>query len=195
MRLRWVGDSRDYVKWDCVFGSAGGRFVFYVPMLRWSVDPKCIHPQVHEHFDGRKGLDQFGELFPGRFAVFDFHGGEYSRSVADEYFQSVIRDLEGLQQSNDVLVFIDPDTGIQPGSGIKDEHLRSADLCSIFDALTAEGRLIVYQHASRVTGWKENLLNRATEVLNIELTPAKNLYFDERLAKDVCFLVLDKPKS
>jgi hypothetical protein len=193
MRLRWVGDSRDYVKWDCVFGNVSERFVFYVPMLRSLVDPTCKHREVQSHFDQRKNLNQFGELFQSRFSVFDFQGREYSGTAADEYFQSVVRELQKHQQLQKVLVFIDPDTGIEPQGGANNEHLRTEDLLSLWGALRPGDRLIVYQHASHSTGWKENLLKRAAEILKMELTEAENLYFDERLARDVCFVVLEKP--
>jgi hypothetical protein len=195
MRLRWVGDSRDYVKWDCIVENETSHFVFYVPMLRWSVDPTCKNPQVQNHFDQRKSLKQFEELFPERFAVFDSQMKEYSKSVADEYFQSVIEELARLQRSHKVLVFNDPDTGVEPASGAKDEHLRSEDLCSVWEALEPGGKLIVYQHASRNTSWRQKLLERTGRILNGKAGQISRLYFDEELAKDVCFLVLEKSES
>jgi len=115
--------------------------------------------------------------------------------VADAYFQSAIEEFQTLRQSHKVLVFIDPDTGIQPGGGAEDEHLRKKDIRSVWEALKSGDKLIVYQHASRTNGWRENLLKHAAEVLKMELTQDKNLYFDERLARDVCFLVLEKSES
>jgi len=195
MRLRWVGDSRDYVKWDCVLENAKGRFVFYVPMLRRSVDPECKHSEVQMHFDQRKDLKQFAELFRGDFSVLEFQDREYSKRDAEGYFRLVIEELRRLQRSHHVLVFIDPDTGIEPESGAKNEHLRNEDLRSVWKALNSGDKLIVYQHASRTPGWKERHLNRAAEILETEFAPDKHLYSDETLAKDVCFLVLEKPKS
>lgn len=157
MRLRWVGDSRDYVKWDCVFENANGRFVFYVPMLRNNVDPKCMHSEVQEYFDAQKNLDLLERLFPGRFAVFSSPFPEYSTEAADEYFRNLVEQLRRYQQRWKVLIFIDPDTGVEPPSGAKDEHLRSKDLRFVWEALAPGGRLIVYQHASRSDAWKQPL--------------------------------------
>ncbi len=193
MRLRWVGDARDYVKWDCVFEHAEGRFVFYLPMLRSASEPRCRHPQVQEHFDRQKELDQFAGLFPGRFAVFKSPHEEYSTRIASSYFLHAARELKAVQLSHSVLVFIDPDTGVEPAGGAKDEHLRIADLRMTWNALQVGDRLIVYQHASRSTDWRRRLKNRVAECLNIEI--ASEPYFNTELAKDVCFLVLEKSEQ
>jgi hypothetical protein len=192
MRLRWVGDARDYVKWDCVFEHSNGRYVFYVPMLRQKVDSRCRHPEVQCHFDQRKNLRQFSDLFPGRFDVFEYSEQDYSKALAEEYFGLVRKRMAELQNEHKVLVFLDPDTGIEPEGGGKDEHLRMKDLGFLFGSLKSGDKLIVYQHASRTRVWKENLLMRAGQRLGIEPTVELNLYFNEKMAKDVCFLVLDK---
>ncbi len=152
MRLRWVGDSRDYVKWDCVFQSADGRFVSYVPMLRRIVDSKCKHSQPQEHFDLMKSFEPFGEPFPDRFSVFDFGGREYSRIATDEYFQSVIQRLQRMQQPHRVLAFIDPDAGIKFGRAAKDEHLNEKNFRAVWDVLKSGDKLVVHQHASPTSG-------------------------------------------
>jgi hypothetical protein len=186
MRLRWVGDSRDYVKWDCVFEKADGRLVFYVPMLRTKVDRDCRHAKVQEHFDKRKNLRQFEELFPGRFIVFDT---EYSKEFADKYFHSVTEKLKE-PRSRGVLVFIDPDTGIEPKSGANNEHLRIKDLRLVWASLLKGDKLVVYQHAPRTENWKQNLITRVAEILQVKTVPEP--YSNEGIAKDVCFLVLEK---
>jgi len=60
MQLRWVGDARDYVKWDCVYREATtNTFVYYVPMLRdtgWSLH---VHPAVQQFFNAQKDLKHF----------------------------------------------------------------------------------------------------------------------------------------
>ncbi len=192
MRLRWVGDSRDYVKWDCVFENSNGLFVFYVPMLRCNVDPICKHDVVQRHFDQKKSLDQFRELFPDRFAVFDFSCKEYSTKNANEYFRLVKERIHELQRTQRILVFIDPDTGIEPTSGAKAEHLRGRDLSLVWAALRPGDKLIVYQHASHNENWRQDLRGRVGHFLQIEPARVPDPYYNEKLAKDVCFLVLEK---
>jgi hypothetical protein len=161
-------------------------------MLRCSVDPVCEHSEVQGHFDQRKSLDQFRELFPDRFDVFDFASREYSTKGAGEYFGLVKERINELQRVQKVLVFIDPDTGIEPASGAKDEHLRGCDLCLVWTTLQPGDKLIVYQHASHNGNWREILRMRVGEVLEIEPFLVPDPYYDEHLAKDVCFLVLEK---
>jgi hypothetical protein len=192
MQLRWVGDSRDYVKWDCVFENSEGRSVFYVPMLRSNVDSICKHSEVQRHFDQRKDLDQFEELFPGCFHLFSPQE-EYSTKIAEEYFRSVIDRLKELQRKQKVLVFIDPDTGIEPRGGAKNEHLRCRDLHAVWNALQTGDKLMIYQHAPRVGNWKQHLKEYVADVLKPE--PVSEPYFNEKLAKDACFLALEKSKS
>jgi len=193
MRLRWVGDARDYVKWDCVFENADELFVSYVPMLRTDVDPVCRHKKVKDHFDKRKDLSQFGDLFPNRYSLFEFDGEEYSKSVADRYFESVVEKLKEIQREHRVLVFIDPDTGIEPASGAKDEHLRWKDIRLVWGTLRCEDKLIIYQHAPREKDWIQRLKERTARELGIKAVAEP--YCNQELAKDVCFLVLNGSKS
>jgi hypothetical protein len=191
MRLRWVGDSRDYVKWDCVYQNGKDYFIFYIPMLRTKVDSSCVNLNVQSFFDSRKRLDQFGELFPGRFEVF-VHEGDYSWHIADDYFRSAVTRIEELPRDRNLLVFIDPDTGIEPKSGAKDEHLRERDLQSVWRALRPKDKLIVYQHAARNSDWQDRLRRRASTILELEYSRISKPYCDSRLSGDVCFLVLEK---
>jgi hypothetical protein len=147
---------------------------------------------VQSHFDQRKDLEQFRELFPGRFGIYDPAQKEYSKSEADRYFQGVVDRIKELQKENKVLVFIDPDTGIEPTSGAKDEHLRAENLRFVCECLRPGDKLIVYQHASRNKDWMDHLRQRAARVLKEGMT--LDLYCDEDLARDVCFLVLEKPQ-
>jgi hypothetical protein len=190
MRLRWVGDARDYVKWDCVFEHARNRFVFYVPMLRKYIDPKCRHPEVQNFFDESKNLESFKQLFPNGFEVF-VCGEDYSVENADRYFQGVIARLQTLQNNYRVLVFIDPDTGIAPKRA-KSEHLRLEDLSTVWHEIKSQGSLVIYQHASRNNNWKQEIARRLQNHLQIPSSAIAEPYCNEKIARDVCFFVLEK---
>jgi hypothetical protein len=50
-------------------------------------------------------------------------------------------------------VFLDPDIGIEAEQG-GPEHVTSADVARVFDALQPGDLLVCYQHARRQKGWR-----------------------------------------
>jgi hypothetical protein len=193
MRLRWMGDSRDYVKWDCVFENAKGRFVFYIPMLRDEPNKRCMHREVQNFFDQKKSLYDFKALFPHGFEVFEF-GKDYSKRDADSYFQLVTSRLTEIQQQHGVLVFIDPDTGVEPISGPADEHVRLKDLGTVWRKLRPKDCLVIYQHASRDKNWKAKAGKHVSICLGLENDVELEPHCNVEMAADVGFLVLEKSR-
>ena len=190
MRKHWLGDSRDYVKWSCVYRTAGEtHFVLYVPMLRPdSFGGDNLEPAVRTFFEEFKDLNTFERLFHGRFEVIE---GEYTKADSDEYFSRVKSRLAKLQENSPVLIFVDPDTGLAPRRS-KDEHLQIKHYEELTSSLKSGDRLVLYQHASRETNWRESQRKRLIALHDANLHEVSQPYHEEKVAKDVCFFTITR---
>jgi hypothetical protein len=191
MRKQWFGDSRDYVKWSCIRFEAGTELsVVYGPMLRpdtFSGDK--LDPVVQVFFDAHKDFAILASLFP---AGFTYLSDTYERERSDEYFDALELSIAAAQRKSKVLVFLDPDTGIEPKSKAQNEHLREADLSRVGGQLRPGDKLVVYQHAPRKSGWRETWslrLGPLAASLKMELSQP---YYEEETSKDVCFFTFSK---
>jgi len=158
MQNRWYGDDRDVVKWSTIVYLAQResiREVLYVAMYRpdppppsmaTARGPVVLPGKVLHHFrslddlqrlatDVGMGIDTITERFAHRPAYFG--------RVCDR-----VRAYKG-----PVVVFLDPDVGVvptQPGP----EHVTSADVSMVYDAMRPDDVLVCYQHARRQKDWR-----------------------------------------
>jgi hypothetical protein len=191
MRKQWFGDSRDYVKWSCIRHEAQGDYlVLYGVMLgKDSFKDKALDPHVVDFFDRRKDFSALGELFPKGFVC---ETALYTKLGADEYFDKIIERISELQAQHNILVFLDPDTGMEPKGDITDKHLRMCDVRRVCAALMPGDKLVIYQHASRVGNWIDTYEMRLKHVcgdMKVTLGPP---FYAPGVAKDVCFFTLTK---
>jgi len=111
----------------------------------------------------------------------------YDTTQRDAYTHIVldrINSAKGLP----ILVFLDPDTGIAERNA-KPEHVTTAEVRQIWDALKSSDCLVLYQHRHRKNNWKEvkrSEFERAIGTKRIETFRAKNG------ATDVVFLCVAK---
>ncbi len=81
--------------------------------------------------------------------------GDYFDRVHDAIRESTSR----------TLWLFDPDTGIEPARGAKNEHVSLQELACVY-ALIPEGDYVaVYQHHTRRPNWQKNARQRLSEVL------------------------------
>jgi hypothetical protein len=190
MRKQWFGDSRDYVKWSCVLREAGEDFtVIYAVMLRPdSFNDVSLDSAVVKFFDQQKRFNALETLFPGRFEVMD---DLYEKKHAEAYFAR-LRALISAKKFGNILVFLDPDTGIEPLHSPKNEHLQIRDIESICRVLHPGDKVVVYQHASRSANWIEAISLRLKKVADDTNTELGTPFYSPGVAKDVCFFTLTK---
>lgn len=190
MKTKWFGDQRDYVKWSYIHQHARDNTqVLYVPMLTDTPDLyPSIPPQIRDFFSRKKHLAQFGELFPGRFQMIE---GQYSAATAAEYFDLVHHNIRQLKTSGPIVIFLDPDTGIQPLTRFDSKHVRLEDMRKIWHPLSHGDALIVYQHAYRKIGWRQQVTSRLKEERAFADADIQS-FCNADVAKDVCFFALTK---
>ena len=191
MRKQWFGDSRDYVKWSCIRHEAGKQFhVVYAVMLRPDSfnDPR-LDPIVAEFFDTYKNFRVLEGLFPVRFEVVS---EQYEKKSADRYFARLTEIIQAAQKKGKVLVFLDPDTGIEPAGSGDDKHLRARDIKTICNALGVGDKVVIYQHALRDVSWIEYFSSRLKQLACETHCDLGTAFHAPGVAKDVCFFTLTK---
>ena len=191
MRKQWFGDARDYVKWNFIFTESQPDYVVcYIAMARPDEIATHINPAVKAFFDKYKNLELAGEMFAGRFRTLL---REYRARDSDAYFDEVKTLIIATQPSGKVVIFADPDTGVEPRGRATDKHIRLSDVHRIARLLRNGDKLIIYQHAPimRRPTWIQDSMDR---ILAENWSGSFRLrhHFDLPCASDVFFLVLER---
>ncbi len=158
MRDQWYGDDRDVVKWSTLVHLARRESVatiLQVAMYRPSqpvaplttafgpVEPPA---EVIGHF---RALDNIQGLAEATGLEIEVFKDLFTHRAA--YFRQVCELVRG--RSEPVVVFLDPDIGMEPEQG-GPEHVTSAEISAVFEALRPGDWLVCYQHARRQKGWR-----------------------------------------
>jgi hypothetical protein len=189
MRKQWFGDNRDYVKWSCIRQQAGEKYhVISAVMLRPdSQNVEFLDDAVVQFFEKHKSFSSLEDLFPGRFQAVD---EPYEIKNADSYFERLTRVIRTAQMRGRVLVFLDPDTGMEPAKS-DDKHVRAKDIQGVCKALMPGDKVVIYQHALRDSGWIQVFFERLKMIANKTECEIGEPFRAPR-AKDVCFFTLTK---
>jgi hypothetical protein len=94
---------------------------------------------------------------------------------------------EKFKQNNNkrIIVFLDPDTGIQPGKGSNLKYITQEDIKEIYRILELGDLLVIYQHAGRTKNW----LDKSKNIMAIACNNADiNHIMAKDIAKDVAIL-------
>jgi len=189
MRKQWFGDSRDYAKWNFLYSEASQDLVLcYIAMSRPDELATHIHPEVKAFFERYKDLALVGELFPNRFYPFL---RSYEQTQRDSYFTEASDLIKSAQSQGAVVIFIDPDTGIEPHRSANSRHLRLNDLKFMASLLRAPDKLIVYQHAWRKPSWIDDSVEHIT-AQSWSSDYVIRAHYDKLCAWDVCFLIIER---
>jgi hypothetical protein len=191
VRKQWFGDTRDYVKWNFVFSEAQPDYIVcYIAMARPDEISTSINPTVRAFFERYKNLELAGEMFVGRFRSLL---REYEKKDAVSYFDDAEKITQKAKIDGHVVIFIDPDTGIEPIGKTTEKHVRLSDLFSLATLLREKDKLIVYQHAPRIRKptWFQDSINRVLNEKGCRGFRVRH-HYDPSVASDVFFLVIER---
>ena len=174
MNEQYLGDSRDFVKYDFLLHLARSLNlsdgVTIIPML---TPPRGRKPHPGYGAGTRdqglytllhsiaSSLDlTYGQASQKIVSFFSEQGipcrfvpdGELRPSYRNEYFSRVPQDT-----LRDSIVFIDPDTGLQGASRPSDAHLGQAEIEQIFARMSDNSVLVVYQHQHQFRSMHETI--------------------------------------
>lgn len=161
MRDLWYGDKRDLVKWATLVSLAQQfrsrhilQVLYYRPTV-WDqikIDGKLVEMpnSVIRHFRDVNSIRRLScgvivETVPERF------------DGRSEYLETILVAIPARTEAPGI-VFLDPDTGLEPKSGKYDHsHVCIDELKGIWGALSARDLLVLYQHEDnkRNEEWRE----------------------------------------
>ena len=196
MKDVWYGDNRDLVKWSVLFRIAERyqtqrivQIAYYRPsdFAKIVIDDRefDLPSEVTAHFRNIRNIEQIGWSTP--VTVFD-------RVLLDraEYLNEVVRFVSSFDRER-CLVFVDPDTGLQPESRPGPQHVLESEARTIWDCLKPGDVFVFYQHQTNRRGrqWiddKKCQLERALGVRYGSLKIAQG----QKIARDVVFYFRQK---
>lgn len=193
MREQWYGDSRDLIKWSVLLRVAekcGASKILQIAYLRPSLYRPIvlgdygtldIPVSVIAHFRSLKSItsisadfsvEVFDQLFVDR----------------DTYLESAIDFISEFDKDRCV-VFLDPDTGLQPQTRLSGEHVSSGEVSRIWCSLKAHDMLVLYQHKTNRNGslWiKEKQVQLAQAIgAEVHQVSVASSYFEVDRDKEV----------
>ena len=196
MKDIWYGDNRDLIKWGVLLTLADqhriGR-ILQVAYFRPSVWPTIEidgveHPlpaAVVEHFRDFRSIARLPkggkslEILPIEVPFVD--RGKYLSAVIDTILESPAPSI----------VFLDPDTGLQPPRPSM-EHILESELAAIWACLRESDVLVLYQHQTNrnSTPWIEP--KRVQFERAIGIAPGSERLGSGAAARDVVFFIATK---
>lgn len=197
MRDKWYSDNRDLVKWSVLLLLArrfrAGRILqiaYYGPS-----DFATVEIDGHRHDVPSEVLSHFRDIRKvvaltsrPRITVFDsaFEG-------RDSYLHAV-KNLIASFADEHCVVFLDPDTGLEPSGTSGPQHVLNREARVIWGALPPEWVLVFYQHQTNrsARAWVEPKRVQFAESIGMPLSEVK-VAAGPKIASDVAFFFVLKP--
>ncbi len=197
MKDKWYGDNRDLVKWGTLLELARRyrakqilQVPYYVPN-EWEqieVDGKKVDiaKEVIEHFRSLGSIQNLFCSVPIKVLKDEF----VDRS---KYLQSIIATVRS-RSVHPGVVFLDPDTGLEPPSGNHGPtHVLDSELVEIWKSLSSGDLLVVYQHETNRRGEEFVGPKMRQFVSALGIVPDRvKLAHAPRVARDVAFFYAEK---
>ena len=195
MRDQWYGDNHDIVKWSTL-----------VHLARRDAIPAILHVAMFRSDQGQPTLvTSRGKADPPSDVIRHFRDVDDIQRLAaateltievlkepfthrNAYFGRLCRRLRAARDEP-MLVLLDPDIGLAadtPGP----EHVTSAEVAAVFDALQPGDVLICYQHARRQKDWRGQARRAFANAPGVPSFEVET--FQSELAKDVLMLAVKK---
>ena len=167
MKLQYLGDAKDAFKWDYLSFLAenvGARSLHYISMLAPEEEKKhgnasprsfpalnnettktCVCWQQMRRTNEKKMIDDF---YKGLRRLLKHHGRDFLH--VHKLIGGIV-DTADIAQAKGQIVFVDPDTGFAPETAGK-EHVRYADIETIWRSFGNDTIVVVFQNAKRLKG-------------------------------------------
>jgi hypothetical protein len=196
MRDQWYSDNRDIIKWSVLLLLARqleADRVIQVAFLNPSdfghveLDGErfCIPEEVLSQFRDIRSVTRISRK--PQVSVFDAPFTDRS-----DYLNSAIKYIESFRQER-LVIFLDPDTGLEPNGGGGPKHVLNGEARSFWKAISTGNALVFYQHETNKAGrpWIEEKRSQFAEAIGLPLTDVKVASGPE-IAKDVVFFYATK---
>lgn len=195
MRDIWYGDNRDILKWGVLFHIARHhslQSIVQIPYWRPETDrPRFrfkgqtipINEEVWTFFRNVRHAERLGESARVPVRVF---AATFNHRERHEYLAKAQRFIDDCPRP--LLVFLDPDTGLEPSSA-NEKHTTKSEIQGLWCNLRPKEWLTLYQHARRENEWESRVRAELSEICGgASVETARS----ERVGADVAFLCVEK---
>jgi hypothetical protein len=191
MKDQWYGDNRDLVKWGVLlelsrkYKCSAILQVLYRRPSEWATiqiggDEVDLRPEVIQHFRDAEAISRM-------------RGPVSIEVIADKfqdrhtYSQIIARRIKARTASPGI-VFLDPDTGLQPKGKPGHEHVLESELAEIWKLMRTGDVRVFYQHQTNRKGepWIDVKKDQFAKAIGIQQCCAK-LAYAPGIARDVAF--------
>lgn len=196
MRDEWYGDKRDLVKWGVLlevaqrYGAKHILQVLYHRPTKWKplrIDGEKVklNSAVLQHFRDPFSVSQIE--CKCRIEVL---GNQFEDR--NEYLKEVLKRIR-LRSGLPRIIFLDPDTGLEPKGKATLNHVLASELKKIWATLIRGDVLVLYQHQTNRNGseWIQPKKRQFEKALGIRRGESK-MGNAKGIAKDVVFLFAEK---
>ena len=197
MRDQWYGDNRDLVKWGTLFLLARKfraktivQIAYYRPstwgQLEIDGKPHDVPQEVFKHFRNLGNIEELraGPQIKVLMAPFDDRG---------RYMTEVLKAIAA-KGPDPKIVFLDPDTGLEPRNPSMD-HVLESEVKEIWDRLQPWDVLVFYQHKTNRNGqpWIEPKMKQLSGAIGVDKGEIKlAVGHNPNLAQDVALFYCQK---
>ncbi|MDD5451964.1 MAG: hypothetical protein PHT49_08740 [Desulfovibrionales bacterium] len=195
MRDLWYADNRDLIKWAVLIHIARSNFLQTVIQVPYWRPEKArqhftfqgsripISEDVWHFFRNIQDIARLGQQCGVEVKVIM---EPFKHTDRASYSEHIARCLEGCTRP--LLLFFDPDTGLEPKS-TSAKHTTKKEVRYSWSNLRAGDFLVLYQHARRENNWIKHIasqLGEACDGATIEVARS------EDIGKDVALLCVQK---
>lgn len=195
MRDIWYSDNRDLAKWGVLVHLARQhslRSIIHVPY--WRPEPERPHfrfrdravpvaEDVWAFFRDIRHTERLGRDCGIPVKVLT---ARFDATNREEY-SAMVRQQLG-HNARPLLLFLDPDTGLEPGRAIV-THVTRSEVHDAWSGLHRGDWLVLYQHARRTPDWVASVSSQFSELCD---GSAVEVARSERGGTDVVFLCVTK---
>lgn len=198
MRDEWYSDKRDLVKWSVLLLLSARckadriiQVAYYnrsdFGEIEIAGERYPIPDEVISHF--RRIGKVAGLTTRPRITVFD---AAFEKRDRGSYLDAV-RSLIASFSEERCIVFLDPDTGLEPNGTADQKHVLNRELHAIWEALPKEWLLVFYQHQTNRNGepWIEPKRAQVAKAIGIPLASVR-VASGPKVANDVVFFFATK---
>jgi len=204
MQEVWYADRRDVVKWAALIHlvhTQGLDVILQIAFCRPEKTPYELQTPdgpiqipsiVWHHFRNLYNIVPLGHAANVEVNVFGREFGN-TKERRGRYFAEVIKEVKALQAKR-LLVFFDPDTGLEPQSCTA-KHVKATELGQVFGSMKPKDWLVLYQHRPlRFAGdWKMKAEEKFALAVGVAQDGIKSFF--STVAPDVVFFAVEKRGS
>lgn len=196
MRDKWYSDNRDLIKWSVLLVLAqrnNATRILQIAFLNKSefgeieIDGQRhqIPREVLSHFRDIRNVTGLSQQL--RVSVFDAPFRD-----REGYLHAVLNFIASFNQER-CIVFLDPDTGLEPNGGADARHILNDEARAIWGALPHGWTCVFYQHETNRAGkpWIEEKRLQFANAIGVKIDQI-GVASGPKIARDVVFFHISK---